>query len=126
MSWPFTQFSTNSQLPSKGDTYPVSFRVVDANGVTDVETKTVVVGFCRTSGARVGVDERVLNDELAVRTYPNPHNGRVFLQINSRVDGTADIDWFTTRGSKVDGLKVNVHKGVNELVGYDVRGNDTH
>ncbi|GAA4454024.1 hypothetical protein GCM10023189_19970 [Nibrella saemangeumensis] len=114
--------ATVATLPG---TYPVSFTAVDANGITDVVTKTVVVGTCPTAGARVGVAENAARNKLTVSTYPNPHNGRVFLQINSPVDGIADIDWFTTSGSKVDALKVNVHKGVNEPVGYDVPGNNT-
>ncbi|WP_345243061.1 hypothetical protein, partial [Nibrella saemangeumensis] len=79
---------------------------------------------CNTNvNARIASTESAETSELKVNAYPNPHNGRVFLQIDSPVAGTADIDWYTVGGHKVDALKVNVQKGVNEPVGYDVKGN---
>ncbi len=76
-------------------------------------------GFASTAdGARLAVAESI---ELTVKAYPNPHNGRVFLQITSPVDGTATIDWYTTTGSRVDAMKVNLVQGVNTPVGYDVK-----
>ncbi|GAA4404527.1 hypothetical protein GCM10023187_21990 [Nibrella viscosa] len=73
--------------------------------------------------ARIGNVEFFETTALKVNAYPNPYNGRVFLQIDSPVAGTADIDMYTIGGTKVDALKVNVQQGVNEPVGYDVKGN---
>ncbi|GAA4454028.1 hypothetical protein GCM10023189_19980 [Nibrella saemangeumensis] len=83
--------------------------------------------ICQNSPARIATaTESAETTELTVKAFPNPHNGRVFLQITSPVDGTANIDWYTTSGSKVDALKVNVQKGVNEPVSYEVKGNQAH
>ncbi|WP_166693297.1 hypothetical protein, partial [Fibrivirga algicola] len=79
-------------------------------------------GFSNSStGARIAVAQSAEKVELTVKAYPNPHNGRVFLQITSPVEGTASIDWYTISGSKIDALKVNVVQGVNEPVSYDVK-----
>jgi hypothetical protein len=79
-------------------------------------------GFASTAdGARLAVVESSEKVNLTVKAYPNPHNGRVFLQITSPVEGTATIDWYTTTGSRVDALKVNLVQGVNAPIGYDVK-----
>ncbi|GAA4454032.1 hypothetical protein GCM10023189_19990 [Nibrella saemangeumensis] len=75
-----------------------------------------------TPTARISA-ESAENLTLKAVAYPNPHNGRVFLQITSPVAGTADIDMYTVGGTKVDALKVDVKQGVNEPVGYDVKSN---
>jgi len=61
--------------------------------------------------------------DLAVKAFPNPHQGKFILEIVSSISGVAKVELFTASGQKLQSKMVNVLQSVTNTIPLSVSNN---